>query len=451
MNDHQHISKRFGSRSYLLIAILLAILPASLSACTQRDAMAPVVPGAVLETALPEGVHQVASLTPSPGPWPTPTPAATKVLAPPEELFVPPDFGVSLFAENVGPVRMLAYSPSGDLFASQPQANRIVAITDRLYDGVMDEVHTFAEEAGLNQPNGIAFRPGWLYVANTDGIVRFPYQPGDLKATGGAEMVLPLPAGGQSPLRALAFGPDGALYVSIGASCNACQETDLRRAAVLRVAADGEGSDGSGGSGGSIGTIRSARFAQGLHFAGGLAFQPETHDLWATEDSRDELGDNLPPEELNRLTAAANYGWPFCFGAQQLDATVPGASAAFCRATTPPAVALPPHVTPTGLAFYNGRMFPADYRGSLFVAYAGSTTRSIPVGYSVARVPFSNGAPSGPAEDFVRGWLHADTRRWGRPVDVAVAPDGALMVSDEGGGRVYRVFYSLKPTPTPHF
>jgi glucose/arabinose dehydrogenase len=305
---------------------------------------------------------------------------------------------------------------------------------DRDGDGVADEVAVFAEGGFLNRPHGLAFRSGWLYVANTDGLVRFAYERDRLEASEAEPLGIALPGAGQHWTRSLAFDRDGRMYVSVGSSCDVCAEGDARRAAILRLGAAGE---------------EAAIHARGLRNAVGLAFHPVTGELWVTENGRDGLGDDLPPDEINRIVAGGNYGWPNCYGDGILDPIL-GAQAADCAGSIGPAVSLPAHSAPLGLAFYTGTMFPEEYWGDLFVAYHGSIHRSLPTGYKVVRVPFANGQPAGGAEDFVWGWLRRDTRRWGRPVDLIVAPDGALLVSDDAGGRVYRVYYARpKPTPTP--
>lgn len=426
--DSSHGSGRGLSATCLALGVWLA-------GC-QAAPVAPVSPGRLADTPVAGGAGTVATATFTPGPAPSATPAATRVVPPPQALTVPPDFGVGVFAEGLGPARFMALSPSGDLFVTVPAENQVLVLPDRIVDGVADEARVYAEGDGLNQPHGIAFRPGWLYVANTDGVVRFAYEPGDLVAGGPPEMAVPLPGGGQHWTRTLAFGPDNQMFVSIGADCNVCQETDARRASVLSFAADAPGG---------------ALFAAGLRNAVGLAFHPRTGELWATDNGRDLMGDDLPPDELNRLVGGSHYGWPHCFGQAVFDPEL-GGDPAFCRRTVPAAVEFPAHVAPLGLAFYTGSRFPPEYRDGAFVAWHGSWNRSLPVGYSVAFVPFVDGAPTGDVRDFATGWLRPDTDRWGRPVDVAVAPDGSLLVSDDAGGRIYRFFYvGPEPTPTPGF
>jgi glucose/arabinose dehydrogenase len=232
-----------------------------------------------------------------------------------------------------------------------------------------------------------------------------------------------LPAGGGHWTRTVVFGPDGALYVSVGSSCNVCRESDKRRAAVLRYNADGSGE---------------RIFASGLRNAVGLAFQPGTGALWAIVNERDWRGDDVPPEMITEVRDGAFYGWPDCLtvGGKPIpdDRFEKGAR---CDRVTPPTVEIQAHSAPIGLTFYTGTQFPAEYRGSLFVAYRGSWNRTVPTGYKVVRVRFRDGKPAG-VEDFATGWLEGRSA-YGRPVDLIVGRDGALYLSDDGAGRIYRI------------
>jgi len=413
-------------------AATLATVAFLLVACSRPTPVSVVAPGRIQYTPPVTAAGSGVTPSPTPGPSVTPDTPPTRVVPPPEPLSAPEHFGVGLFAEGLGPVRLMAFSPTGDLFASVPKRDRIIVLPDSDRDGVADRVLTFAKEGILNSPHGIAFWPGWLYVANTDGIVRFPYELGDLEAHEEPEFLVPLPGGPKHWTRTLVFGPDRRMYVSIGSSCDVCVEEDPRRATVLRFDVDGGGA---------------ALFARGLRNAVGLAFHPATGELWATENGREQLGDDLPPDEINRLIAGGHYGWPHCFGNLVFDPEL-GGERDFCASTIPAAVELQANSAPLGLAFYSGTQFPEEYVGDLFVAYHGSWSRSIPTGYSVVRVPFEGGQPSGPPLSFVHGWLRPDTRRWGRPVDVIVAPDGALLISDDAGERIYRVFYA-RPRAIP--
>jgi glucose/arabinose dehydrogenase len=238
-----------------------------------------------------------------------------------------------------------------------------------------------------------------------------------------------LPAGGHST-RTVVFGPDNLMYVAVGSSCNVCTELvrDSMRAAVTRFNLDG--------SGGRL-------FATGLRNSVGLAFNPSTGELWANNNDRDDIGplqtqtDNLPPEHLNILKDGKWYGWPQCYLPGKPNPEYPGFD---CSGVEPPALTVQAHSAPLGLAFYTGATFPADYRGDAFMTYHGSWDRSVPTGAKVVRVHVQNGRPVS-ADDFVTGWQLSNGSRWGRPVGLLVTPDGALLVSDDTGGRIWRVSY----------
>jgi len=337
------------------------------------------------------------------------------------QLKVPPGFRVDVFASDVGSVRLMALDPAGTLLVSVPSRGRVLALPDAKGAGKADAIQTVVE--GLDQPHGLAFKDGALYVAEGGRVQRFQYDPATRKATQGTVVVRDLPQGGGHWTRTVVFGPDGRMYVSVGSSCNVCRESDKRRAAVLRYNGDGSGE---------------RIFASGLRNAVGLAFQPATGALWATVNERDWRGDDVPPEMITEVRDGAFYGWPDCLvvGGKAFpdDRFEKGAR---CDRVTPPTVEVQAHSAPIGLAFYTGTQFPAEYRGSLFVAYRGSWNRTVPTGYKVVRVRFRDGKPAG-VEDFATGWLEG-AAAWGRPVDLIVGRDGALYLSDQGAGRIYRI------------
>jgi glucose/arabinose dehydrogenase len=339
-------------------------------------------------------------------------------------LTAPPGFAVSIFASGVGGARMFAVGPDGDVYLSLTGDGKVVRLPDRDHDGRADSVETVV--SGLDQPHGLAFLGRRLYIAENPRVIRV-----SIPAAGGPgeslTVVVPdLPSGGGHSTRSLAIDPAGAhLFVSAGSSCNVCAETDPRRAAVSRYDIDGS---------------NFVLYARGLRNAVGLAFRPGTGELWATDNGRDELGDNLPPEEIvDILQEGGDYGWPDCYGDRVLDPTLGGDSGR-CAGTIPPALTDTAHVAPLGCAFYTGDAFPPDYRGDFFVACHGSWNRSIPVGYKVLRVHVENGRPVR-AETFLGGFrLNGIVR--GRPAGVCAAPDGALLVSDDMAGNVYRVVHA---------
>jgi len=338
------------------------------------------------------------------------------------KLKVPPGFAIDVFANKVGSVRFMAVDPSGTLLVSEPSAGRVLALPDKNADGKADSVQTVA--TGLDQPHGLAFHEGALYVAETSRVQRFAYDPATMKATQ-PTVLARLPSGGGHWTRTVVFGPDGLMYVSVGSSCNVCRESDKRRAAVLRFNADGSGE-----------TI----FASGLRNAVGLAFHPTTGVLWATVNERDWRGDDVPPDYVTEIREGAVHGWPDCMTVRgRVITDTSFTKSATCDKVTPPTVEIQAHSAPIGLAFYTGTQFPEEYRGSLFVAYRGSWNRSLPTGYKIVRLRFRDGQPP-TVEDFATGWLESSSA-WGRPVDLVVGRDGALYLSDQGTGRIYRITY----------
>ena len=339
-------------------------------------------------------------------------------------LKLPPGFRIEAFARDLIGARFMALDPGGTLLLSIPRESRVVALPDANGDGRADRVVVVADR--LNRPHGLAVKDGALYVAETGRVLRFRYDPGALRASDPRPVVPSLPAGGGHWTRTIAFGPDGRLYVSVGSSCNICKEDDARRAAIVRYEADGSGE---------------RLFATGLRNAVGLAFQSGTGALWATVNERDWKGDDLPPEYITEVKEGGFYGWPECFVAARKVVADDRTAGDRCEKVTLPTLEVQAHSAPLGMAFYTGKQFPPDYRGSLFVAYHGSWNRAVPTGYKVVRVPFADGRPSGPVEDFATGWLSNDRKVFGRPVDVLSAPDGALYLSDDSGGMIYRITY----------
>ena len=338
------------------------------------------------------------------------------------KLKVPPGFAIDVFADKVGSVRFMAIDPAGTLLVSEPSAGRVLALPDKNGRGKADSVQTVV--TGLDQPHGLAFHEGGLYIAETSRVQRFAYDPATMKATQ-PTLLTRLPAGGGHWTRTVVFGPDGLMYVSVGSSCNVCRESDKRRAAVLRFNADGSGEQ---------------LFASGLRNAVGLAFHPTSGVLWATVNERDWRGDDVPPDYVTEIREGTVHGWPDCMTVRgRVITDTSFTKSATCDKVTPPTVEIQAHSAPIGLAFYTGTQFPEEYRGSLFVAYRGSWNRSLPTGYKIVRIRVRDGQPPA-VEDFATGWLEG-TSSWGRPVDLVVGRDGALYLSDQGAGRIYRITY----------
>jgi glucose/arabinose dehydrogenase len=321
--------------------------------------------------------------------------------------------------------RFMAFGPDGHLYLSLGRDNKVVILPDRNRDGRADGIVTVAD--GLNAPQGLAFVDGKLLVANQDGVVR-------VENGRALPFITGLPAGGHT-LKSLKLGPDGFLYLNVGSSCNVCTESDSLRATILRYTRDGKPAG-----------KRGAVWAEGLRNSQGFAWHPETHAMYATNNSADMRSDTrngkpvdeLPPEHLNRIEGGAHYGWPYCWGDRQPDPDFPGPSG-ICAKMQLPALTLPAHSTPIGIAFVDKAGFPAEYRGDAIVALHGSWNRKQPSGYKVIRVKFKDGQPV-EVSDFITGWLD-EHGAWGRPVDAIFGPDGTLYVSDDRAGMIYRIAY----------
>ncbi|MCB8968673.1 MAG: sorbosone dehydrogenase family protein [Ardenticatenaceae bacterium] len=337
---------------------------------------------------------------------------------------MPPGFQVTIFAEGLSGPRFIAFGPDGNLYVADRGNGRIAILPDANQDGQADTIQTFA--ADLGSPHSLVFHEGAWYVGVPSGIIRLEDSDGDGTADSRTTLIDDYPSGGHNT-RTVLFLPDGRMVVSVGSSCNICVEDDPRRAAVLvydNAHADNE-----------------QIFATGLRNAVGLALHPQTGELWATNNGRDLLGDDLPPETIYVVREGENYGWPFCHSGDIIDPDMGNQSS--CDGVTAPVVEMQAHSAPLGLAFYTGDQFPAEYEGDLFVAFHGSWNRSVPTGYKVVRIPLNGSEPAGPAEDFATGWLDLDANVVnGRPVGLAVGPDGALYVSDDKGGIIYRISYT---------
>lgn len=334
---------------------------------------------------------------------------------------LPPGFEIQLFASDLGMARHMAVSPAGDLFVTDFTGGHVFVLPDKDGDGKADQRITFAE--GLDSPHTVAFFEEGIYVSVLDGVVRFTDKDGDLKGEDKKVVISGLPTGGRHYTKTISFGPDGKLYLSIGSSCNVCEEKDPRLAAILQYNVDGTGEK---------------IFARGLRNSVGLAWHPQTGELWAADNGRDHLGDNRPPEEINIIKEGGHYGWPYCYGQQKPNPEFKH-RADICKETIPPTVELQAHSAPLGLTFYTAKQFPEEYQGNLFVAFHGSFNRSVPTGYKVIRIKLVDRQPE-KVEDFATGWL-VEGKAWGRPVDVVVGKDGALYVSDDLRGVIYRIFY----------
>jgi glucose/arabinose dehydrogenase len=339
------------------------------------------------------------------------------------DITLPPGFRIAVYATDVPNARQMALGPPGIVFVGSRSAGNVYAVVDRDGDHRAEEVHVLA--SGLAQPSGVAFRDGVLYVAEINRVVKLRDPARDLRRPPGPEVVSDAyPADTHHGWKFIAFGRDGKLYVPVGAPCNVCEPPGPLHATITRL-------DPAGG--------RPEVVARGVRNSVGFDVHPGTGELWFTDNGRDWLGDDQPPDELNRLAApGAHFGFPFCHGDGLADPEFNAGRA--CREFTAPARLLGPHVAALGMRFYTGRMFPDRYRGGAFIAEHGSWNRSAPVGYRVTFVGLDGGRAVS-YEPFAHGWLKGSVAA-GRPADVLVMPDGALLVSDDKAGRLYRISYA---------
>lgn len=336
---------------------------------------------------------------------------------------LPPGFKIEIYADNVPNARSLALSPRGTLFVGTRAAGNVYAVKDEDKDNKADRVYVLAK--GWNMPNGVALKGNALYVAEVDRISRFdniekhldnPPQPVIVNAD--------FPSDTWHGWKFIRFGPDNKLYIPIGAPCNICErEPGQHYASIMRMDQDGK---------------KLEEFASGIRNTVGFDWDPRTKELWFTDNGRDELGENVPPDELNHAPQPGmNFGFPYCHGKNIVDPVF--GHKARCSDFTVPAQELGPHVAALGMRFYTGSMFPEKYRNQIFIAEHGSWNRSQKIGYRISLVTLKdNQAVS--YETFAEGWLKQE-KVWGRPVDLQVMPDGSLLVSDDHAGVIYRIWY----------
>jgi glucose/arabinose dehydrogenase len=391
---------------------------------------------------------------PPPGATPSVGNGASIVSRPAAGPQVPPGFRADLLASNLSGPRAMRVAPNGDIFVAETRAGRIRVL--RAPDGAGKASEIAAYAAGLAGPFGLAFYPAgpdpqWLYVAMTGSVVRFPYRAGDLKARGKAQTVVAqLPSGPGHSTRDIAFANDGTrMFVSVGSASNAAEGMRGRYPEGL---ASFEAEHGPGASWGSE-TDRALvlafdpdgrnrkTFATGIRNCVGLAVHPRSGDLWCSVNERDGLGDDLVPDFVTRVREGAFYGWPWFYIGANEDPGHRGERPDLKDKITVPDVLIQPHSASLQLAFYTGTQFPEAYRGDAFAAEHGSWNRARRTGYKVIRIKLKDGVPTGEYEDFVTGFVVNDNAVWGRPVGVAVAHDGSLLVSEDANGTVWRVSY----------
>ena len=349
----------------------------------------------------------------------------------------PAGFKVELYASGLDGPRIIRTAPNGDLFVAETRINEIRIFRGITADGKPKETATFA--SGLKQPFGIAFyppgpNPQWIYIGNTDGLVRFPYKNGDLKASGPAEtLVTGIPGGGHST-RDVAFSLDGKrLFYSVGSRSNVDDPDttpgEFQRANILEYTPEGK-------------FVKI--YGAGIRNPVGIAVNPVTGELWCSVNERDALGDNLVPDYITHVQEGGFYGWPWYYMGSNQDPRHEGKHPELKGKVLVPDVLLQPHNASLELTFYNGSQFPAEYKGDIFAGEHGSWNKSVRTGYEVIRIPLKDGHASGIYEDFLTGFVTASGDAWGRPVGVATAPDGSLMVTDDGYKAIWRVSFTGK-------
>jgi glucose/arabinose dehydrogenase len=355
---------------------------------------------------------------------------------------VPDGFKVDVFADGLNNPRLIRVAPNGDLFIAESGPGRIRVLRDSGNTGKPEVNEVFA--SGLKQPFGIAFYPNgpnpkYIYVGNTDSVVRFAYQNGDIKAGGNPETIVPdIPSGGRLTggghwTRDIAFSKDGRkMYVSVGSASNDLENPKVsedRRADILEYNPDGSGF---------------RLFASGIRNPVGITVNPETGQLWASVNERDALGDNLVPDYITHVQEGGFYGWPWFYMGNHQDPRHPGEHPELASKVLVPDVLLQSHSASLEMTFYTGKQFPSQYVNDAFASEHGSWNRSHRTGYKVIRVPMKNGRATGEYEDFMTGFVADDGNVWGRPVGVAVARDGSLYVSDDGSNTIWRITYTGK-------
>jgi len=333
-------------------------------------------------------------------------------------LTLPSGFSISLFAQDLESPRDLIFDQNQTLLVSLPNEGKVIALPDKNKDGTADSEVTVI--SGLNRPHGLAFSDSYIYIAETDKVVRYSYNPIAFTATSPRKL-FDLPAGGRHWSRSLLIH-QGKLLTSVGSSCDVCRESDWRRAAILISELDGTGLK---------------TFASGLRNSVFMTTHPQTGEVWATDMGRDMIGNNLPPDEVNIVKEGGNYGWPFCYGQSIRDTSFEkNQSPNPCGSTVSSRIDLQAHSAPLGLAFIP-QTWPEEFRGKLLVAFHGSWNRNPPTGYKIVIVDPTINNPQ--SNDFITGWLRSDSSSSGRPVDVEFSQSGALFVSDDKTGNIYLV------------
>jgi glucose/arabinose dehydrogenase len=413
-----------------------AAAPAAATSTEKLDAPLPSAPFVDFRVEEPGKIHKI-TLNDLPQPYATKSSSnGPDLVARPEGAWpkVPEGFKVAQFATGLNNPRLMRTAPNGDIFLAESEAGNVKVFRGMTPEGHPQQTEIFA--SGLNRPFGIAFyppnsEPQWIYIGNTDAVVRFPYHSGDLHAGGSVQHIADLPDGGGHWTRDIQFSPDGqTMYVSVGSGSNVddpdTTPREKNRADILAFKPDGSGM---------------RVFAYGIRNAVGLAVDP-SGQLWCSVNERDGLGDNLVPDYITHVQDGGFYGWPWWYMGGHQDPRHNGKHPELKDKVITPDVPLQPHNASLEITFYRGEQFPQEYSGDIFASEHGSWNKSIRVGYELIRVPLhQSGKASGEYEDFMTGFVVDNGHVWGRPVGVTVAPDGSLLVSDDGSNSIWRISY----------
>ncbi|MEA2989665.1 MAG: hypothetical protein QOG83_2376 [Alphaproteobacteria bacterium] len=449
----------------LVLAVLAALLVAAVPASAQRDSTPTIgasgnaIFGSWRDDAAGKRWHIRADDLPAPSPEASARNTVKVVGRPADgQLKVPAGFDIKQFASGLAKPRLMRVAPNGDVFVAESEGGRVVVLRPNSDSTAVATKEIFA--SGLNRPFGIAFHPAsdpqWVYVANTDSVVRFAYRSGDLRASGRPEVVVPkLPSGKGHWTRDIVFSRDGSrMFVSVGSGSNvgegmgkldpaalakwqqekplgATWGDEIDRADVLVFDPQGKGQ---------------RVYATGIRNCVGMAVDPTTGDVWCSTNERDLLGDNLVPDYITRVREGAFYGWPWYYVGSREDPRLAGARPDLKGKATVPDILIQAHSASLQMMFYTGDQFPPDYKGSVFAALHGSWNRSTRTGYKIVRAIVKEGIPTGAYEDFVVGFVIDDASVWGRPVGVAQLQDDSLIFSEDGNGTIWRVTRTTRAT-----
>jgi glucose/arabinose dehydrogenase/mono/diheme cytochrome c family protein len=430
--------KALGGANPPLPTVKIGAAPSSSTAPTATPPNAPFTdyrfekPGTVRKITVQDLPQPFATTSANNGP---------KVVARPSDAWPKtlPGFSVQQYASGLNNPRLIVTAPNGDFFVAESEPGDVKIFRGITTDGKPEQVETFT--TNLKRPYGIAFYPPgpdpqWIYVGTVNAVLRFPYQNGDLKARGPQQHIVDLPEGGGHWTRSVQFTADGKkMLVAVGSASNVddpdTTPKEKNRADILEFNPDGS---------------EMSVYAYGIRNAGGgIAFNPDSGELWCSVNERDALGDNLVPDYITHVEKGGFYGWPWWYMGGHQDPRHEGKHAELKDKVITPDVVLQPHNASLEIAFYEGKQFPAEFKGDIFASQHGSWNKSLRAGYEVIRVPLhQTGRASGEYEDFVTGFVLPDGNVWGRPVGITVAPDGSLLVTDDGSNTIWRVVYTGK-------